>query len=157
MITWESVRLDNPGASLSITSVPGQHAPGPLRPVLPPVMGSVLELDDGSGPPFRLYVSGDTLYRPWLREVVARTGPLDAAVVHLGGTRVLGVLVTMDAKQGADLVRLLLPRVTVPVHFDDYTVFRSPLQDFLDLCRSRGVPSEIRTVTRGATVALTHP
>jgi hypothetical protein len=35
MITWESVRLDNPEASLSITSVPGQHAPGPLRPVLP--------------------------------------------------------------------------------------------------------------------------
>jgi L-ascorbate metabolism protein UlaG (beta-lactamase superfamily) len=157
MITWESVRLDDPEASLSITSVPGQHAPGPLRPVLPPVMGSVLELDDGSGSPFRLYVSGDTLCRPWLREVVARTGPLDAAVVHLGGTRVLGVLVTMDGKQGADLVRLLLPRVTVPVHFDDYTVFRSPLQDFLDRCRARGVPSEIRTVTRGATVSLTHP
>lgn len=156
MITWESVRFENPEASLSITSVPGQHAPGPLRPALPPVMGSVLELDDGSGSPFRLYVSGDTLYRPWLREVVARTGPLDAAVVHLGGTRVLGVLVTMDAKQGADLVRLLQPAVTVPVHFDDYTVFRSPLQDFLDLCRTRGVPSEIRTVTRGATVPLTR-
>jgi L-ascorbate metabolism protein UlaG (beta-lactamase superfamily) len=70
---------------------------------------------------------------------------------------VLGVLVTMDGKQGTDLVRLLRPRVTVPVHFDDYTVFRSPLQDFLDQCLSRGVPSEIRTVTRGATVSLTHP
>jgi hypothetical protein len=54
-------------------------------------------------------------------------------------------------------VRLLQPTVTVPVHFDDYTVFRSPLQDFLDLCGSRGVPSEIRTVTRGATVSLARP
>ena len=154
MDTWESVLLENDGASLSVTSVPGQHAPGPLRSLLPPVMGSVLELDDGAGAPFRLYVSGDTLYRPWLREVVARTGPLDAAVVHLGGTRALGVLVTMDGRQGVDLVRLLKPTVTVPVHYDDYTVFRSPLQDFLDECRSRGVPSEVRTVTRGATVSL---
>jgi L-ascorbate metabolism protein UlaG (beta-lactamase superfamily) len=154
MTTWESHRLDASGASLSVTSVPGQHAPGPLRRLLPPVMGTVLELDDGDGPPFRLYISGDTLYRAWLREVVARTGPLDAAVVHLGGTRALGVLVTMDGRQGVDLVRLLKPSVTVPVHYDDYTVFRSPLQDFLDECRSRGVPSEIRTVTRGATVSL---
>ena len=153
MATWESHRLEASGASLSVTSVPGQHAPGPLRRLLPPVMGSVLELDDG-GPPFRVYISGDTLYRAWLREVVARTGPLDAAVVHLGGTRALGVLVTMDGGQGVDLVRLLKPAVTVPVHYDDYTVFRSPLQDFLDECRSRGVPSEIRTVTRGATVSL---
>jgi L-ascorbate metabolism protein UlaG (beta-lactamase superfamily) len=158
MTTWESVLLEDDRASLSVTSVPGLHAPGPLRPLLPPVMGSVLELDDGSGgPPFRLYVSGDTLYRPWLREIVARTGPLDAAVVHLGGTRVLGVLVTMDGRQGTSLVRLLEPAVTVPVHFDDYTVFRSPLQDFLDECRSRGVPSEIRTVTRGASVSLNRP
>src|SRR4029453_10200613 len=117
MITWESVRLDNPEASLSVTSVPGQHAPGPLRPLLPPVMGSVLELDEGDGAPFRLYISGDTLYRAWLREVVARTGPLDAAVVHLGGTRVFGVLVTMDGRQGVELVRLLRPPVTVPVHY----------------------------------------
>ena len=157
MKTWESVLLEDDRASLSVTSVPGQHAPGPLRLLLPPVMGSVLELDDGSGSPFRLYVSGDTLYRPRLREVVSRTGPLDAAVVHLGGTRAFGVLVTMDGRQGVDLVRLLQPDVTVPVHFDDYTVFRSPLQDFLDECRSRGVPSEIRTVTRGATVSLTRP
>jgi L-ascorbate metabolism protein UlaG (beta-lactamase superfamily) len=154
MTPWDSVTLENDRASLSLTSVPGQHAPGPLRSLLPPVMGSVLELDDGGSAPFRLYLSGDTLYRPWLREVVARTGPLDAAVVHLGGTRVLGVLVTMDGRQGVDFVRLLKPSVTVPVHYDDYTVFRSPLQDFLDECRSRGVPSEVRPVTRGATVSL---
>ena len=29
MATWESHRLEASGASLSVTSVPGQHAPGP--------------------------------------------------------------------------------------------------------------------------------
>ena len=37
----------------------------------------------------------------------------------------------MDARQGADLVELLKPPVTVPVHFDDYDRFKSPLGDFV--------------------------
>jgi L-ascorbate metabolism protein UlaG (beta-lactamase superfamily) len=154
MTTWESTELHSGGASLRITSVPGQHAPGPLRRLLPPVMGSVLELDDGPGGSLRVYVSGDTLYHPWLRDVVDRTGPLDAAVLHLGGTRALGVLVTMDAEQGVRLVDLLRPTVTVPVHHDDYTVFRSPLSDFLALAARRNAPTRVRTVARGERVSL---
>jgi L-ascorbate metabolism protein UlaG (beta-lactamase superfamily) len=154
MSTWESVDLDEGAMRLRVTSVPGTHAPGIARRVLPPVMGTVLELDDGQRPPFRVYVTGDTLFRPWLREVVDRTGPLDAAVVHLGGTRALGLLVTMDGAQGADLVELLSPRVTVPVHYDDYTVFRSPLSDFVETLRRRGLDTQLRTVGRGETVSL---
>ena len=160
MRTWESVPVGAAGAgtgeesTLSVTAVPGEHAPGPLRRVFPPVMGSVLELRDGGERPFRVYVTGDTLFRPWLRDVVERCGPLDAMVVHLGGTRALGVLVTMDGEQGAELVDLVDPPVTVPVHYDDYTVFRSPLSDFLAACRRRGLGSEIRTVRRGETVSL---
>lgn len=154
MQTWETVELEEAGTRLRVTSVPGTHAPGIARRILPPVMGSVLELDDGSGPTFRVYVTGDTLFRPWLREITDRTGPLDAAVVHLGGTRALGLLVTMDGEQGADLVELLSPRVAVPVHYDDYTVFRSPLSDFTDTCRRRGLATQLRAVHRGETVPL---
>lgn len=105
--TWASTTLARDGARVTITATPGEHAPAWARPLLPPVMGSVLEYDDGSGSPLRVYVTGDTLYRPWLREVAERCGPVDAMVAHLGGTRVLGILVTMDADQGADLVELL--------------------------------------------------
>jgi L-ascorbate metabolism protein UlaG (beta-lactamase superfamily) len=75
-------------------------------------------------------------------------------VVHLGGTRILGLLLTMDARQGADLVDLLRPPVTIPVHYDDYPVFKSPLSDFLDEVRRRGLPGTVRTVHRGETVEL---
>lgn len=125
MSTWETAQLGD----VRVTAVPGQHAPGPLQRVFPPVMGTVLEVDG-----FRVYVTGDTLCYPWLREVAERRGPIDAMVIHLGGTRALGVLVTMDAGQGVDLVEMIEPAVTVPVHHDDYTVFRSPLQEFLDRC-----------------------
>jgi L-ascorbate metabolism protein UlaG (beta-lactamase superfamily) len=155
MATWETVQLEEGTERLRITSAPGQHAPGPLQRVLPEVMGTVLEHDAGDGgPPFRLYISGDTLFRPWLREVVERTGPLDAAVLHLGGTRILGVTVTMDGEQGVKLVDLLSPRLTVPVHYDDYDVFRSPLTHFLDACRRRGLTDRVRTVHRGETIPL---
>jgi L-ascorbate metabolism protein UlaG (beta-lactamase superfamily) len=152
--TWETHTLRRGDERLTITSAPGTHGPGPVSKLLPPVMGSVIEYAAGTGTRLRLYVTGDTLFRPWLRDVADRFGPLDCVVAHLGGTRALGVLVTMDAEQGVKLVDLLKPAVTIPVHYDDYTVFRSPLKDFLDLARRRGVPGEIRTVGRGDTVAL---
>ena len=116
---------------------------------MPPVMGTVLEHPNGT-----VYITGDTLFRPALAEVRTRFPELSAMVVHLGGTRVLGVLLTMDGRQGADLVELLRPPVTVPVHYDDYPVFRSPLSDFLNVVRRRGIPGEIRVVHRGETVSL---
>jgi L-ascorbate metabolism protein UlaG (beta-lactamase superfamily) len=103
---------------------------------------------------WRGFISGDTLYRPVLGEVLQRCGPLDVLIPHLGGTRIAGVLLTMDGRQGADLVELLKPPVTVPVHFDDYSVFTSPLGDFVAEVATRRAPGEIRTVTRGQTVSL---
>lgn len=152
--TGERAALDSADARLVVTATPGRHGPGPAQALLPPVMGSVLEVTSDARPPFRVYVTGDTLARPWLRQVVDQHGPLDAMVIHLGGTRVLGVLLTMDGTQGADLVELLAPAVTVPVHHDDYTVFRSSLADFVDRCASRSVSTQVRTVERGHTVSL---
>jgi hypothetical protein len=49
---------------------------------------------------------------------------------------------------------MITPRTTVPIHYDDYGVFKSPLQDFLSACSSGGVGSRVRPVGRGETVAL---
>ena len=117
-------------------------------------MGSVLELVRGGEVSWRGYISGDTIFRPYLAEVLQRCGPLDVLVPHLGGTRVAGITVTMDGRQGADLVELLRPPVTVPVHFDDYDRFRSPLGDFVAEVAGRRLPGEVRAVVRGQTVSL---
>lgn len=150
--TWESHEVERAGERVRITSVPGTHGPGLVGRLLPPVMGSVIELMRGDTTPLRVYITGDTLFRAELREVVERFPNLDAMVIHLGGTRALGILVTMDDRQGADIVELIAPPVTIPVHYDDYTVFRSPLADFLD--EVRRLPGEIRTVSRGETISL---
>jgi L-ascorbate metabolism protein UlaG (beta-lactamase superfamily) len=155
---WQTHAFTRGTDTLRITSVPGVHGPGPLGRLLPQVMGSVLELIRGgvAGPDvaWRGYVSGDTLYRPFLGEVLERCGPLDVVIPHLGGTKALGLTVTMDARQGADLVELLKPPVTVPIHYDDYDRFRSPLGDFLAEVGRRRLPGELRTVQRGETISL---
>jgi L-ascorbate metabolism protein UlaG (beta-lactamase superfamily) len=154
LAAWQSHEISQGSDTLRITSVPGVHGPGPLEKVLPQVMGSVVELVRGGNVSWRGYISGDTLYRPFLGEVLERCGPLDVLIPHLGGTKVMGITVTMDAQQGADLVELLKPPVTVPVHYDDYTRFKSPLGDFLAEVGRRELPGELRPVRRGDTISL---
>jgi L-ascorbate metabolism protein UlaG (beta-lactamase superfamily) len=62
--------------------------------------------------------------------------------------------VTMDAEQGVDLLRRVRPHSVVPVHFDDYRVFRSPRSAFLAAAAQAGLPSVVRPVERGETIAL---
>ena len=151
---WQQHELTRGAETLRITAVPGVHGPGPLATLLPSVMGSVLELLREGVVSWRGYLSGDTLYRPFLGRVLERCGPLDVVVPHLGGTKALGITVTMDARQGADLVDLLKPPVTVPVHYDDYGRFKSPLGDFVAEVARRRLPGQLRTVGRGDTVSL---
>jgi uncharacterized protein YndB with AHSA1/START domain len=76
------------------------------------------------------------------------------AVVHLGGTRILFATVTMDAAQGLDFLRRVRPRMAVPVHYDDYRIFRSPLSEFLSVVGQDEEDWRIETPARGETVEL---
>ncbi|PRY17839.1 MBL fold metallo-hydrolase [Kineococcus rhizosphaerae] len=151
--TWESRVLVAGGDQVRVTAAPGRHAPGLAQALLPPVMGSVLEFGPVGGPVRRrVYVSGDTLNVPELREVPHRFPDVDLAVLHLGGTTLPGgLVVTLDGVGGADLLELVRPRRAVPVHVDDYGVFRSPLGDFTAEVARRGLDSVVRVVARGET------
>ncbi|MGW4440080.1 MBL fold metallo-hydrolase [Streptomyces sp. NPDC004596] len=150
--TWESCVLEHGGAQVRVTSLPGRHALRPvLRGLLPPVMGSMLEFGPAGGPVrVRLYISGDTLLYDGLDEIARRFPTADLAVLHLGGTRLPGgFVVTMDGAQGAELARRLDYRHVLPVHYDDYTVFRSPLHDFLTEARGLGLEERLVHCPRG--------
>ena len=103
------------------------HARGLLGRMLPPVMGSIIDHSWAGEYDARVYLSGDTLTGDHVDEVARALPRHRRAVVHLGGTRVLLRTVTMDGPMGVDFVERVRPRCRVPVHHDDYTVFRSPL------------------------------
>jgi L-ascorbate metabolism protein UlaG (beta-lactamase superfamily) len=153
--TWQTHEVRSAaGDVLRITAAPGRHAPGPLQAVLRHVMGSVLQYTPAGGDPaLSVYVTGDTLLHDDLREIPRRHPSLDLGLWHLGGTRVLGVTVTMDGRQGADLLEIVGPRTTVPIHYDDYGVFHSPLSDFLGEVERRGLRG-VRVVERGSSLSL---
>jgi L-ascorbate metabolism protein UlaG (beta-lactamase superfamily) len=160
--TWDTHTISTADVRLTMTSLPGRHAPLPVSRLLPPVMGTMLEFESADGSKRRrLYISGDTLLVEELKEIPLRFTTIDAGVLHLGGTRLpagrrlpFGLTVTMDGRQGADAVDLLkLPRV-IPVHFDDYTVFASPLADFTDEMTRRGMGDRIIELERGGSVTI---
>jgi L-ascorbate metabolism protein UlaG (beta-lactamase superfamily) len=62
--------------------------------------------------------------------------------------------VTMDGRMGVDFVERTRPRVVVPVHHDDYTVFRSPLGDFVERADAAGLAERLRCPERGGVVSL---
>jgi L-ascorbate metabolism protein UlaG (beta-lactamase superfamily) len=103
----------------------------------------------------RLYITGDTLFVDDLRAIPERFPDIDTAVLHLGGTTLPGgLVVTMDARQGADLLDFLRPRLAIPIHNDDYGVFKSPLADFLTEAAARGLAEKVRVVRPGETTDL---
>lgn len=70
-------------------------------------------------------------------------------MLHLGGSTLPGgLVVTMDAEQGADLLDVIRPYRALPVHHDDYGVFRSPLSDFRAEAARRGHGGRILCAAR---------
>ncbi|GAB3175592.1 MBL fold metallo-hydrolase [Streptomyces incanus] len=154
---WQHHTLAKEGHQVRLTAMPGRHAVEPLRGLLPPVMGSMLEFGPVGGPVrLRVYVSGDTLLFDGLEEIGRRYPDTDLAVLHLGGTRLPGgFVVTMDGRQGAELSRRLGPRFTLPVHYDDYTVMKSPLSAFLEEMDRRGLGERVVHCDRGRVATIT--
>lgn len=164
-----------PGAPLiKVTGMPGKHVPDGILgtandflKAVPPTNGWMLELgyhndhsdsDDKFSCGYRIYISGDTLLVSDLKEIpkqYTHAGkPIDLMLIHLGGTTIPGpsmplLMVTMDAKQGIELVKLISPDLTIPIHYDDYDVFMSPLSDFKEEVEKAGLLEKVVYLDRG--------
>ena len=158
LATWETLECDKGAARLRITAMPGRHGPRLVSRLLPPVMGSLLDFETVDGRPLlRLYVTGDTLLHDGLRDIRARYADIDIALLHLGGAQVLGVRLTMDAAQGVALLRIVQPHLAIPIHYDDYTAFTSPLSEFQEAVAEAGLSDRVHYLLRGDTFAFKTP
>jgi L-ascorbate metabolism protein UlaG (beta-lactamase superfamily) len=147
--TWQRYTMNKDGERLSITALPARHGPPLVANAMPQTMGTMLEFGDGS--PYRMYITGDTLVFDGIREIAQRYPHIDLAALHLGGAKALGVTVTMDAAQGVEMLRAVQPRAALPIHYDDYTAFKSPLEDFLLAARAAGFGDRVQRIDRGET------
>ena len=153
MASWDRLDVEKGDARLRITAVPGRHGKLGMQALLPDVMGSVFDFGTNvAQPAYRMYVSGDTLIYDDLKAIPQRFPGIDLALLHLGGTRILGVFkVTMDAKDGVQLLQIVQPRHAIPIHYNDYDVFKSPLADFAKEVKAAGWDDRVTYLAHGAT------
>jgi L-ascorbate metabolism protein UlaG (beta-lactamase superfamily) len=156
--TWDSVTVRKNDAGVRVTSMPGRHGPPVVEKFLPPVMGSMLEFQPAEGrTALRLYITGDTLVFDDLGEIPKRYPDIDLALFHLGGTQIMGILLTMDAEQGVEAIRIINPREVIPIHYNDYEVFKSPLEDFKRAVEAAGFADRVKYLSHGETYNFTVP
>lgn len=155
--TWDSISIEKGEARVQLTSMPGQHGPSITDLLLPPVMGSMLDFYQADRKQLRLYITGDTLVHDELREIPKRYPEIDLALFHLGGTRILGILLTMDAEQGVEAIRIVDPREVIPIHYNDYEVFKSPLEDFKRAVAEAGFADRVHYLSHGESYDFTVP
>ena len=150
---WDRLEVTKGGARVRITATPGRHGAAGLAVLLPKVMGSVLDFGaQPDAPDYRMYISGDTLVYDDLKNIPQRFPGVDLALLHLGGTRILGVFkVTMDGKDGVRLMQIVQPRKAIPIHFNDYDVFKSPLADFAQEVKAAGLEQQVVYLAHGET------
>ena len=86
-----------------------------------------------------------------LKEIPNRYPNIDLALFHLGGTRIMGILLTMDAEQGVEAIHLINPREVIPIHYNDYEVFKSPLEEFKNAVVAAGLENRVRYLSHGET------
>jgi L-ascorbate metabolism protein UlaG (beta-lactamase superfamily) len=155
--TWDRMEIDKGTAHLRITAAPGRHGKVGMQALLPSVMGSVFDFGpDTATPSYRMYVSGDTLIYDDLKAIPQRFPGVDLALLHLGGTRILGVFkVTMDGKDGVQMMQIIQPRKAIPIHYDDYDVFKSPLADFAQEVKAAGLDQKVVYLAHGETYHFT--
>jgi L-ascorbate metabolism protein UlaG (beta-lactamase superfamily) len=154
---WDKVDVEKGEARLRITAVPGRHGKAGMQALLPSVMGSVLDFGPNTtAPSYRMYISGDTLVYDDLKNIPQRFPGIDLALLHLGGTRILGVFkVTMDGKDGVQLMQIVQPRHAIPIHYNDYDVFKSPLADFAREVKAAGLEKQVTYLAHGETYTFT--
>jgi L-ascorbate metabolism protein UlaG (beta-lactamase superfamily) len=155
---WESVSFVKGDARLSITATPGRHGPLPVSMFMPQVMGSILDFhnadEGGDSHPrrlFRIYITGDTMVFDEIKDIPKHYPDIDVALFHLGGTTVLGIVVTMDANEGVEMFRIINPKKVIPIYYNDYDVFKSSLEEFQAEVRNAGLEDRVHYVLHGET------
>jgi L-ascorbate metabolism protein UlaG (beta-lactamase superfamily) len=60
-------------------------------------------------------------------------------------------MVTMDAEQGVEAMRIVDPSTAIPIHYNDYEAFKSPLEDFERAVSEAGLEDRVHYLSHGDT------
>jgi L-ascorbate metabolism protein UlaG (beta-lactamase superfamily) len=155
---WATTRLEGPGRTpIEITATPCRHGPPLSHAIVGDVIGFALRWQGQEHG--LLWISGDTVLYPGVREVAERL-EVGTALLHLGGVRfpVSGPLrYTMTASDAVELVGTLRPQTVIPIHYEGWKHFRQGRQAIEEVFRRapEDVRGRVRWLPLGEAVSLT--
>jgi L-ascorbate metabolism protein UlaG (beta-lactamase superfamily) len=125
LAAWNSTRLEAEGKpAIEVTATPCRHGPPLSHPIVGEVVGFALGWEGQENG--LLWISGDTVLYPGVREVATRL-QVGTALLHLGGVRfpLSGPMrYTMTAAEAVELCTALRPHIAIPVHYEGWKHFR---------------------------------
>ena len=128
---WEAIDVHKGEATVKVTAMPAKHATDDeVNKLLMPVNGHLLDFFRGDQHLYRLYITGDTMLVDSLEEIPRRYPDIDLGLIHTGGTTFLVTVVTMTGEMGVRAVEITKPKTAIPIHYNDFSVFLSGLDDF---------------------------
>jgi L-ascorbate metabolism protein UlaG (beta-lactamase superfamily) len=149
---WQSHRAEKGQARVEITAVPAKHAmDDAVAAMLMPVNGHVLDFSHADQELYRLYITGDTMPIDQLAQIPRVFPDIDLGLIHAGGTTLFLTVVTMTGEQAVRAVEIVRPRTAIPIHYNDYSVFRSGLDDFRQAAARSLADTAFRYLAHGET------
>ena len=86
-------------------------------------LGNIVKTADGT----TVYHAGDTCLFGDM-ELFGRVYPMDVAILPIGG------VFTMDAHQASEAVKLIKPKMVLPIHYASFPIIAQTADDFIKQC-----------------------
>ncbi len=106
-------------------------------------MGTIVRTADGT----TIYHAGDTSIFGDM-ELFGRLYPLDVALVPIGG------IFTMDSYQASEAVRMLNPKIAIPIHYASFPFIAKTADDFIAQCGKKAPHVRIKALSPGESMAI---
>lgn len=142
------------GGELTITALPAKHGPEGVWEALGPVIGFHLA---GPGLP-TVYVSGDNSQMDVVDDIVERYGPVDIAVLFVGGAKfdviADGSYITLSNERALEAAQRLQAKKVVAIHEDSWAHFSQSASEIKELFEQAGLGEVIVALNPGDTAEL---
>jgi L-ascorbate metabolism protein UlaG (beta-lactamase superfamily) len=136
--TWDALEARQGSLRLRLTRMPE------------PAAGAMLDFAGAGGAPYRIYVSGSAMARDDIDAIPERFPGADMALLHLGDTRLLGVIgETRSAGRWKRELKLLAPEHSVPIQYRDYDAFKSAPTAFVRAVQAAGLSGRLQYLKHG--------
>jgi L-ascorbate metabolism protein UlaG (beta-lactamase superfamily) len=123
---------------VKVTSTPAFHSSDTAC-----ALGAIVQVKDGP----TVYHAGDTSLFGDM-ELWAKVYPMNLAIVPIGG------VFTMDAVQASEAVKLMQPKMAMPIHYKSFPIIAPSAQEFLDLCQQKAPNVKVIAPAVGEVVEL---